>query len=241
MNYGRPQFVRDLMAANGDAHKPIWISEMAWNAVPDEVADKRFGQVTLEQQARYTPLAYQRALEEWPWVGVINTWYFKRASDEWVQQGRPEAYFRLADPDFTLQPVYDSLKSYLTTAQPGLYPGLHEANGWGIEREGAWDVVNAPGLPYDKAWQSSQPGARLHFTFYGTGLALQTGCSTIACNGAFSVVIDGGAPVEITAGGEGAAAQPFESVVRGLADGAHTAVIEVIEAPAGIAAIRVER
>jgi hypothetical protein len=110
MNYGRPQYIRDLMVANGDAAKPIWISEMAWNAVPDQVADKRFGQVSPAQQATYEPLAYQRALNEWPWAGVINTWYFKRASDDWVQQGRPEAYFRLADPDFTLQPVYDSLR-----------------------------------------------------------------------------------------------------------------------------------
>jgi len=43
---GGPQFVRDLMVANGDANKPIWISEMAWNAVPDKVPDKRFGQVS---------------------------------------------------------------------------------------------------------------------------------------------------------------------------------------------------
>ncbi len=28
INFGRPQFVRDLMVANGDAAKPIWISEM---------------------------------------------------------------------------------------------------------------------------------------------------------------------------------------------------------------------
>jgi hypothetical protein len=114
MNFGRPQFVRDLMVANGDAAKPIWISEMGWNAVPDEVADKRFGQVTLEQQARYTPLGYERIRREWPWVGVANVWYFKRATDEWLRAGRPEAYFRLADPDFTLQPVYYSLKAYMT-------------------------------------------------------------------------------------------------------------------------------
>ena len=34
MNFGRPQFLRDLMVTNGDAHKPIWISEMNWNAAP---------------------------------------------------------------------------------------------------------------------------------------------------------------------------------------------------------------
>jgi hypothetical protein len=113
INFGRPQFVRDLMAANGDSHKPIWISEMAWNAVPDAVADKRFGQVTLEQQARYTVRAYERIAAEWPWIGVANVWYFKRATDEWLTQGKPEAYFRLADPDFTTQPVYESLKQYL--------------------------------------------------------------------------------------------------------------------------------
>ncbi len=117
MNFGRPQFVRDLMVANGDAAKPIWISEMGWSAVPDEVADKRFGQVTLEQQARYTPLAYERVRQEWPWAGVVNTWFMKRATDEWFRQGRPEAYFRLADPDFTLQPVYESIKTYITGRQ----------------------------------------------------------------------------------------------------------------------------
>lgn len=116
MNYGRPQFVRDLMVANGDAAKPIWISEMNWNAVPDAIADKRFGQVTPEQQARYAVLAYQRARAEWPWVGVINTWYFKRATDLWLREGKPEAYFRLADPDFTLQPIYRSLQAYMTAA-----------------------------------------------------------------------------------------------------------------------------
>ena len=114
MNYGRVEYVRDLMVANGDAAKPIWISEMGWNAVPDSIANKSFGQVTLAQQARYEVLAYQRALQEWPWVGVINTWYFKQATDEWLRTGRPEAYFQLVAPDFTLQPAYNSLKSFMT-------------------------------------------------------------------------------------------------------------------------------
>lgn len=122
MNFGRPQFVRDLMVANGDETKPIWISEMGWSAVPDEAPDKRFGQVTLEQQARYTPMAYERVKREWPWTGVVNTWYMKRATDEWLTQMRPEGYFRLVDPDFTLQPVYDSLRDYITNENRGETP-----------------------------------------------------------------------------------------------------------------------
>ena len=130
MNFGRPQFVRDLMVANGDARKPIWISEMGWNAVPDEVPDKRFGQVSLEQQARYEPMAYDRVQAEWPWAGVVNTWYLKRATDEWLKQGRPEAYFRLVDPDFSAQPAYYSLKEYITSREPAqLEPSPMRDNG----------------------------------------------------------------------------------------------------------------
>ncbi|MCB0160454.1 MAG: hypothetical protein KDD83_20120, partial [Caldilineaceae bacterium] len=121
MNFGRVQFVRDLMVQNGDAHKPIWISEMNWNAVPDDVADKRFGQVTPAQQARYLPLAYARVQDDWPWVGVANTWYLKRATDAWEQNRQPEAYFRLLAPDFTPQPVYLSMQEY--TAQVGAETG----------------------------------------------------------------------------------------------------------------------
>lgn len=234
MNFGRPQFVRDVMVANGDAAKPIWISEMAWNAVVDEVPDKRFGQVSLEQQARYEPLAYQRVLEEWPWVGVVNTWYFKRATDEWIRQAKPEAYFRLADPDFTLQPVYYSLKSCLTAAEPALYPGTHEPAGWGITASG-WQRVTAPELPFGAIWQAAAPGARLTFTFYGTALAL----TPASASGSVRVTVDAGPPMtlDLNAHAPGRAV----TVARGLDMRAHRAELEVSGAPAGLAAISIRR
>ncbi len=110
VNFSRPMYIRDLMVQNGDARKPVWISEMNWNAVPDDVADKRFGQVSLETQARFLPLAYERIQKEWPWVGVASTWYFKRATDAEKNQGM--YYFRLVDPDFTPMPVYNAMKAY---------------------------------------------------------------------------------------------------------------------------------
>ncbi|MCL4835476.1 MAG: cellulase family glycosylhydrolase [Caldilineaceae bacterium] len=110
MNFGRPQFVRDVMVANGDGHKSIWISEMNWNAAPEDV-EARYGRVSLEQQARYLPLAYQRIQEEWPWLGVANVWYLKRATDVWEQKRQPEAFFRLLAPDFTPMPVYEQLRA----------------------------------------------------------------------------------------------------------------------------------
>jgi hypothetical protein len=111
INISRHKFVRDLMVKNGDGAKPIWIAEMNWNAAPEDV-DPRYGRVTLEQQARYLPLAYQRVVDDWPWIGVANTWYLKRATDLWETNRQPEAYFRLLAPDFTPQPVYESMKAY---------------------------------------------------------------------------------------------------------------------------------
>ena len=110
VNFGRPQYIRDILVANGDAGKPICISEMNWNAMPDAIPDKRFGQVTLDQQARYLPLAYERIRSEWPWVGVAFTWYFKDADDH--EKDQAKYYFRLLEPDFTPLPVYEAMKQY---------------------------------------------------------------------------------------------------------------------------------
>jgi hypothetical protein len=86
---------------------------MAWNPVPDEqtapdIQDRlRFGQVTDEQAARYTVEAFRRARAEWPFVGVINVWFFKRPDDS--EKNQSWYYFRLVDPDFTPRPVYNAI------------------------------------------------------------------------------------------------------------------------------------
>jgi polysaccharide biosynthesis protein PslG len=242
MNFGRPQFVRDLMVANGDAQKPIWISEMGWNAAPDSLPDKRFGQASLEQQARFTPIAYQRVQEEWPWAGVVNTWYLKRATDEWFKQGRPEAYFRLVDPDFTLQPVFNSLKTAITGDIATVYQGSHSPLHWAIQATGPWETIKTPGAPFGQVRQNSQPGARLSFRFDGTDLGLMPACSPgVACTGKIRVSIDDLPPVEIGATQAAPSEDGGLAVASGLENGPHRAVIEVLEAPAGLAAIVVSR
>jgi hypothetical protein len=124
LNISHHLFIRDLMVKNGDAHKSIWISEMNWNVAPEGI-EPRYGRVTEAQQARYLPLAYERILNDWPWVGVANAWYLKRATDEWEQQGQPQAYFRLLKPDFTPLPVYRSMQEY--TASLSTHPRVSRA------------------------------------------------------------------------------------------------------------------
>lgn len=106
INFPHHLFVRDMMVRNGDARKPIWISEMGWNVVPPEIAP-RFGRVTEGQQARYAVEAYERTEAEWPWVGVNAYWFLKRAADN--EQDLSMYYFRLLEPDFTPLPVYEAL------------------------------------------------------------------------------------------------------------------------------------
>ncbi len=114
INYPHNMLVRDLMVQNGDAHKPIWISEMGWNTVPEEIP-ANFGRVTEEEQAKYTVEAFQRQQAEWPWVGVNNVWFFKRAGDS--EQGESWYYFRMMEPDFTPLPVFEAVAAYATGEQ----------------------------------------------------------------------------------------------------------------------------
>jgi hypothetical protein len=172
INYGRNQFLRDVMAANGDAHKALWISEMNWNAAPkDSGINADFGQVTERQQADYAPLAYQRAQAEWPWIGVIAFWYFKDADEH--ERGQAKYYFRMANPDFTLLPVYDAMKAY-THQPPVMYPGWYQENHWAVTWSEGWRLSTAPGATFGVFQQADTPGQWLRFTFSGTDLFLVT-------------------------------------------------------------------
>ena len=106
INYPHNLYLRDVMVRHSDADKPIWISELGWNVVPEEI-EADFGRVTPEQQARFAVEAYERAQAEWPWVGVVNYWFLKRKDAD--EQDQPMYYFRLMDADFSPQPVYDAL------------------------------------------------------------------------------------------------------------------------------------
>jgi hypothetical protein len=129
LTFSHHLYIRDVMVANGDSHKPIWLAEAAWNAQPEDpsiVTSQygNFGIVTPEEAARYMPLAYERAQEEWNWLGVINYWFFKRASDN--ERNQAFYYFRMVEPDFTTLPIYDAMRQHIANEQPILYTGTHQ-------------------------------------------------------------------------------------------------------------------
>jgi hypothetical protein len=113
VTFSRPTLVHQLMVANGDEKTPMWATEMGWNANPPSFAVQRFGRVTTTLQARYTVRAFERAAQQWPWLQVGFVWYWKRPDN--TNRDQDWFWFRLADPDFTLQPVYFALRDATTT------------------------------------------------------------------------------------------------------------------------------
>lgn len=110
VTFSRPTLVREVMVRNGDGAKPMWATEMGWNVNPPSIEEQRFGRVTPALQARYTVRAFERAQEAWPWLEVLCVWYWKRP--DLTNQHQDWYWFRLADPDFELQPVYFALRDF---------------------------------------------------------------------------------------------------------------------------------
>lgn len=178
VNFARNLYIRDVMVQNGDAHKPIWISEAAWNPVLDAelppqqiVQYSNYGEVTEAQAARYMPLAYQRAQEDWPWVGVVNYWFFTRPDDS--EKGQAFYYFRMVEPDyqperptFTPLPVYHAMKDYIANQTPTLYSGTHQAETWQVTAvEGAQSVAAD-----DAQFGAALATTEARFMAYGTAV-----------------------------------------------------------------------
>ena len=219
VNYARNQFIRDLMVANGDQHKAIWISEMNWNAVPDRSGiAPTYGRVTEGQQADYAPLAYQRAQEEWPWVGVNMFWFFKRASD--AEKDLAWYYFRMLEPDFTPLPVYESMKAYMHQT-PVMYPGWFQEDHWAVTWDGSWsfNALTDPGYTFGVA-RMGAPGDTAHFTFSGTDLTLVV--TRGPESGRLTVKVDDVAPRTFDLRADEVINQAKTNVARDLPDGLHT-------------------
>jgi hypothetical protein len=187
LNFSRPLYLREIMVKNGDAAKPIWITEMNWNAPPPDLSDKPFGAVTPEQQARYAVEAFQRAQQEWPWLGVINVWFFKRPTDTETDQAM--YYFRLVEPDFTPMLVYDALKAYFHSDEAQLlYPGVHQEDDWALDYHGPWHTTAESSAELGAARYAESPQTGLFFVFAGTDLWLKTGP---AAQGTLAYSLDG--------------------------------------------------
>lgn len=142
LNFSRPILLHEVMERNGDARKPIWISEYAWISLPDgwqaecaRIADRIskkqedpsqacggniWGRsVDEETQARWEVEGYQRARSEWPWMGVMAVWYLREPAPN---PKEPANFFAIVNPDYSPRPAYIALKDYSATVNPTQRP-----------------------------------------------------------------------------------------------------------------------
>jgi len=110
LNFRRVELQRAIMKRYGGGDRPVWMNEYGWNAAPASCQEKlqTWVRVTDAERADYTVRGIAWARAHWPWLGVVNIWYFRQVGD--IPPDRPAYYFGLVDPDFTPRPVYDALR-----------------------------------------------------------------------------------------------------------------------------------
>jgi len=110
LNFRRVELQREIMERYGDGAKPIWINEYGWNAAPASFSEEHltWKRVSEAQQAEYTVEGFAWARANWPWLGVVNIWYFRQVGD--IPPDRPAYYFALVEPNFNPRPVYEALR-----------------------------------------------------------------------------------------------------------------------------------
>ncbi len=171
-NFSRTLLVRDIMVRNGDAAKPVWLSEYGWIAVPEErkaIYSNYWGPSADEEtQARWTVEGLERARREWPWVGTIFVWGFRWVEPPTERPNDPARYFEVVDHDFAPRPAYVALRDWSAAqriAASGLLPVRDKRFVW----QGQWRDQTLGGQTYRV---TNTDGATVRIAFQGTDLRL---------------------------------------------------------------------
>lgn len=89
LNFRRPELLRQIMVAQGDGDKAVWITAWGWwTAVEGGIADSPWGRVSLQQRAGYVQTGWNWVQERWPWAGAM-AWaeYMLNPTDNPLRQG----------------------------------------------------------------------------------------------------------------------------------------------------------
>ncbi len=103
INWRRTELLRRIMERNGDAAKPLMITEGGWNDHPRWTRAVRPG-----QRIAHTLRAYEMAMADWPWCLAVNIWAFRLP--------RPahnfNDYYTFVRDDFSPKPIYTEVQRY---------------------------------------------------------------------------------------------------------------------------------
>ncbi|MEX2426583.1 MAG: cellulase family glycosylhydrolase [Thermomicrobiaceae bacterium] len=106
--FRRMEQQRDVMVANGDADKQVWLTEFGWTT-ENQAPGYGYGADNSEQeQAQYLVRAYEIAKQEWPWMGVMMVWNLNYST---IVGPEDEKFpWSVINPDFSPRPSYEALR-----------------------------------------------------------------------------------------------------------------------------------
>lgn len=127
LNLARLQDLRDIMVANGDSNKPVWITEFGYTTTPSPGSEELV--VTEEQQAEYLVRGFEFIKQKWDWVQLYTVWNLPgeaAQSEGAIRLGRHQPQVAVNDlqkadlidqegygllrPDGSLKPAYGALE-----------------------------------------------------------------------------------------------------------------------------------
>jgi hypothetical protein len=108
--------MRQVMVQNGDEAKQVAIMEMGWTTDTRPNSPYNWHSVTPEVQAEYLVKAMQYAKQNWSqWAGPMVVLYIPEP--EWTANDE-QYYWSITNPDGTVRPAYNALKTWLQQNRP---------------------------------------------------------------------------------------------------------------------------
>ena len=201
LNFQRVLFLRQIMEQYGDADKAIWFNEYGWNASPEDFPEDQliWERVGEEDQADFTVRGIEFGLDNWPWAGVFNIWYFRQVGN--ILPDRSDYYFRMVDVDFTPRLVYYRVKEAAQELLGAVGPGYYQETNPAVILDDEWQAVIEPQASGQAQVVSDVEAASLTFTFVGENVDLIARRGPDG--GRLAVTLDGHAVNGLSRNGEG--------------------------------------
>jgi GH35 family endo-1,4-beta-xylanase len=106
----------NVMVANGDGDRPIWITELGWVIQTDwNLGEHQAISVSEAQQAQYLTEAYQKIRQEWPFVQAMFLFNLDFSTVFWYPASEPMRWYATLNPDRTPRPAYTALRRLMRT------------------------------------------------------------------------------------------------------------------------------
>jgi hypothetical protein len=193
LNFQRVLFLREVMEEHGDSEKAVWFNEYGWNASPEDLPEEEliWQQVTEEEQAAYTVEGIEYALENWPWAGVFNIWYFRQVGN--ISPDRSDYYFRMVDVDFTPRLVYYAVQEAAKELAGAVGPGYYQETNPSVTLNGPWQTELDEKASGQTQAVTAVAGSTVELSFVGQNVDL---IASVGPDGGRLAVSLDGRPVE---------------------------------------------